>query len=64
MALLEALGSEEAKMFMYLVVDEIRIYAGEVTVSGTNLGILDAALSHTKATVSTVPSFMSNWRRR
>lgn len=32
------------------------------TVSGPNLGLMEAALTHARATVTTVPSFMSNWR--
>lgn len=62
-ALLENTDSDDAKAFIHLIVDEIRIYADEVTVSGPNLGLLEAALSHRKASQSTVPSFMSNWRR-
>ncbi len=61
-ALLENTDSDDAKAFIHLIVDEIRIYADEVTVSGPNLGLLEAALSHRKASQSTVPSFMSNWR--
>jgi hypothetical protein len=63
MALLESPGSEDAKAFMHLVVGEIRIYADEVSVSGPNLGVLEAALTHTRATVPAVPSFISNWRK-
>jgi len=61
-ALLEDPCNDDAKGFIHLVIDEIRIYAEEVTVSRPNLGLMEAALTHTKATVSTVPSFMSNWR--
>lgn len=60
--LLEDTDSDDAKAFIRLIIAEIHIYAEEVTVSGPNLGLLEAALTHTKATVSTVPSFMSNWR--
>lgn len=63
-ALLEDPSSDDAKGFIHLVIDEIHIYAEEVTVSGPNLGLMEAALTQTKATVPTVPSFMSNWRRR
>ena len=63
-ALLEDPSSEDAKRFIHLIIDEVRIYAEEVTISGPNLGLLEAALAHTKATVPTVPSFMSNWRKR
>ena len=52
----------EAKTFMRLVVDEIRIYADEATISGTNLGVLEAVLSQTRNTVPTVPTFVRNWR--
>ncbi|VVE71651.1 serine recombinase [Pandoraea anapnoica] len=62
-ALLESPGSEDARAFMHLVVGEIRVYADEVSVSGPNLGVLEAALAHTRAAIPTVPSFMSNWRR-
>lgn len=63
-ALLEEPESEDAKTFMHLVVEEIHIYADEVTVSGPNLGLLEAALTQTKATIPMVPSFMCNWRKR
>ena len=63
-ALLEDPSNDDAKRFIHLVIDEIRIYAEEVTVSGPNLGLMEDALTHRKATVSTVPSFMSNWRKR
>ncbi len=55
--------SDEAKSFTHLVIEEIRIYADEATVSGANLGVLEAALTHKREAVPTVPSFMSNWRR-
>ena len=63
-ALLEDPASDDAKGFLHLVIDEVRIYADEVTVSGPNFGLMEAALSQTKATAPTVPSFMSNWRKR
>ncbi len=61
--ILSSPASEEAKSFMHLVVEDIRIYAEDATISGTNLGVLEAALEQTRDTVPTVPSFMHNWRR-
>lgn len=63
-ALLEEPNSEDAKAFIHLIVDEIQIYAEDVTVSGPNLGLLEAALTQMKTAVPTVPSFMGNWRVR
>ena len=56
-------SSAEAKAFMHLAVEEIRIYADETTVSGPNLGVLTAMLEQTRNTAPSVPSFMRNWRR-
>ena len=64
LALLSDTSTEQAKMFLHLVVKEIRIYAEEATVSGPNLGVLEAAIAKTKGTAPAVPSFMYNWRRR
>ncbi|MCC4115345.1 zinc ribbon domain-containing protein [Aromatoleum toluclasticum] len=63
LAVLDEPGSDSAKAFMHLVVQEIRIYADEASVSGPNLGVLEAALTHQRSTASQVPSFMCNWRR-
>ncbi|WP_087723528.1 recombinase family protein [Pandoraea sp. PE-S2T-3] len=62
-ALLEDSSSDDARAFMHLVVGEIRVYADEASVSGPNIGVLEAALAHMRATMPAVPSFMSNWRR-
>ena len=62
LALLSDTSTEQAKMFLHLVVKEIRIYAEEATVSGPNLGVLEAAIAKTKGTAPAVPSFMYNWR--
>lgn len=56
-------NSEEAKAFMHLVVQEIRIYKDDASVSGPDLGLLEAALKQQRVTVPTVPSFVRNWRR-
>ena len=55
--------SSEAITFMHLVVKEIRVYADEVTVSGPNLGVLEATLNHRRVAAPAVPSFRCNWRR-
>lgn len=62
--LLEEPGSDEAKAFIHLVIRDIRIYAQEVTVSGTNLGMLEASLMYAGNDAPRVPSFMGDWRKR
>jgi site-specific DNA recombinase len=69
-ALVETLSdseSEDAKAFMHLFVDEIRIYGDEVTLKGSNLGIIETAMSmgtsHGRSDANSVPSFVGNWRR-
>ena len=55
--------SEQAKSFLHLVISEIRIYAEEATISGPNLGVLEAVMTKKLETSAKVPSFMYNWRR-
>ncbi len=55
--------SEEAAAFLRLFVSEIRVYANTASMSGPNLGVLEAAIAEKKDTTAVVPSFMSNWRR-
>ena len=62
-AILSEPDSLAAKTFMHLAVEEIKIYADETTVSGSNLGMLSAMIEQTRDTVPSVPSFMRNWRR-
>ena len=56
--------SEEAGAFLRLFVTEIKVYADTASVSGPNLGVLEAAMSVNEGTTKLVPSFMSNWRNR
>ena len=56
--------SEEAAAFLRLFVSEIRVYADTASMSGPNLGLLEAAIAQNKDPTCVVPSFMSNWRRR
>ena len=55
--------SPEAIRFMHLVVEEIRIYPDEATISGSNLGVVEASLTQKRGSLTTVPSFVHNWRR-
>ncbi len=57
-------STDEAKAFLHLVVKEIRVYAEEITISGPNLGILEAVVAKKNEGTSKVPSFMYNWRSR
>ncbi|MEI7612742.1 MAG: zinc ribbon domain-containing protein [Betaproteobacteria bacterium] len=56
-------NSPEANSFIHLVVQEIRIYSDEATVTGANLGVLEALLIQKRNTAPAVPSFIPNWRR-
>lgn len=63
LSILDNPGGDEAKAFLHIVVQEIRIYADEANLAGPNVGIVEAALTIKKGTASAVPSFMCNWRR-
>lgn len=52
-----------AKDFLRLFVSEIRVYADEATLTGPNLGLVEAAITQRKGTSGEVPSSMHKWRR-
>ncbi|WP_175891403.1 recombinase family protein [Burkholderia cepacia] len=63
LTILDNPDGDEAKAFLHLAVQEIRIYADEANLVGPNVGMVEAALTMKKGTAPAVPSFMCNWRR-
>ena len=56
-------SSVDARAFLRLFVDEIRVYTDEATISGPNLGVVEAAIKSAAGPDAGVPTFMHNWRR-
>lgn len=56
-------SSEDARAFLRLFVEEIRVYTDEATISGPNLGVVEAAIRSAEGPNAGVPTFMHNWRK-
>jgi site-specific DNA recombinase len=52
-----------AKEFLRFFINEIRVYAEETTITGSNLGLVEAAIRHKGGTPGGVPSSFHKWRR-
>ena len=58
-------SSPDAKAFLRIFVDKIRVYAEEATISSAHLGMVEAAVVHRKGSedATAVPAFIHKWRR-